>query len=149
MENIPNSNFLNWNVLLFQSQTFHRCHLFVIHGNGDQYFMRWNSSSNLSLFMIFFNVLPNLDATESQTFTISFNSSTEYKLIQLSISEVKVKVAQSCSTLFNPKARILEWVAFPFSRGPSQPKDRTQVSCIAGGFFTSWATGEAQEYWSG
>ena len=43
------------------------------------------------------------------------------------------------------QARILEWVAFPFSRGPSQPRDRTQVSRIAGGFFTSWVTREAQE----
>ena len=33
------------------------------------------------------------------------------------------------------QARILEWVAFPFSRGSSQPRDRTQVSCIADGFF--------------
>ena len=40
--------------------------------------------------------------------------------------------------------RILEWVAFSFSRGSSQPRDRTQVSCIAGRFFTSWATREAQ-----
>ena len=47
------------------------------------------------------------------------------------------------------QARILEWVAFPFSRGSSQLRDRTQVSCIAGGFFTSWAIREAQEYWSG
>ena len=39
---------------------------------------------------------------------------------------------------------ILEWVAFPFSRGSSQHRDRTQVSCIACGFFTSWATKEAQ-----
>ena len=46
------------------------------------------------------------------------------------------------------QARILEWVAFPFSRGSSQPKDQTQVSCIAGGFFTSWAMREAQEYWN-
>ena len=38
-------------------------------------------------------------------------------------------------------------LAFPFSRGSSQPRDRTQVSCIAGGFFTSWATREAQWYW--
>ena len=37
------------------------------------------------------------------------------------------------------QARILEWVAFPFFRGSSQPGDQTQVSCIAGGFFTSWA----------
>ena len=48
-----------------------------------------------------------------------------------------------------PQARVLEWVAFPFSRGPSEPGDWTQVSRIADGFFTSWATREAQEYWSG
>ena len=35
------------------------------------------------------------------------------------------------------QARILEWVAAPFSRGSSQPRDQTQVSLIAGGFFTS------------
>ena len=38
------------------------------------------------------------------------------------------------------QARILEWVAIHFSRGSSQPKDWTQVSCIAGRFFTLWAT---------
>ena len=47
------------------------------------------------------------------------------------------------------QARILEWVAFPFCRGSSQPSDQTQVSCIAGGFCPSWGTREAQEYWSG
>ena len=60
--------------------------------------------------------------------------------------KVKVKVAQLCPTLWDPmddavpgilQARILEWVAFPFSRRSSQPRDRTQVSRIAGGFFTS------------
>ena len=35
------------------------------------------------------------------------------------------------------QARILEWVAFPFSRGSSQPRDQTQVSRIAGRFFTN------------
>ena len=34
--------------------------------------------------------------------------------------------------------RILEWVAFPFSRGSSLPRNQTGVSCIAGGFFTNW-----------
>ena len=62
-----------------------------------------------------------------------------------------VKVAQLCPTL-DPKdyavpgilqARILEWVDVPFSQGSSQPRDRTQVCCIAGGFFTSWTTREA------
>ena len=50
--------------------------------------------------------------------------------------KVKVKVAQSCPTLCDPmddavhgllQAGILEWVAFPFSRGSSQPRDQTQV----------------------
>ena len=68
-----------------------------------------------------------------------------------------MKVAQSCLTLCDSmdntvcgllQDRILKWVAVPFSRGSSQPRDRTQVSHITGGFFTSWATREAQEYWS-
>ena len=46
------------------------------------------------------------------------------------------------------QARILEWVVIPFSRRSSQPRDRTQVSHIAGGFFTILAMREAQEYWS-
>ena len=68
-------------------------------------------------------------------------------------------VAQSCPTLFNPmdcsllgssvhgilQARILQWVAILFSRGASQPKDWNCISCIAGGFFTIWATREAWE----
>ena len=41
------------------------------------------------------------------------------------------------------QARILEWVAYPFPKGSSQPRDRTQVSRIAGRFFSSWATNEA------
>ena len=81
------------------------------------------------------------------------------------LNKVKVKVAQSCPTLWDLmhytvhgilQARILEWVAVPFSRGSSQPRDRTQVfhiasrfftqvSRIAGRFFTRWATREAQE----
>ena len=38
------------------------------------------------------------------------------------------------------QARILEWVAIPLSRASSQPSDQTQVSYIASGFFTVWAT---------
>ena len=43
------------------------------------------------------------------------------------------------------QARILEWVSIPSSRGSSQPRDFTQVSCTSGRFFTVWATREAQE----
>ena len=40
------------------------------------------------------------------------------------------------------QAKIQKWIAFPFSRGSYKPRDRTQVSLIAGRFFTSWAAGE-------
>ena len=73
------------------------------------------------------------------------------------IEKMKVWITQSPPTLCNPKnyslpgtsvpgilqARILEWVAIPFSRGSSQPRGRTQVSCIAGRFFTNRGTREA------
>ena len=66
------------------------------------------------------------------------------------------QVTQLCLTLCHPmdcsppgssvhgilQARILEWVAILFSRGSSQPRDQTQVSHIAGGFFTIWAPGK-------
>ena len=68
-------------------------------------------------------------------------------------------VTQSCLTFVNPtdyspsgssvraipQARIPEWVATPFSRVSSLPRDWTQVSCIAGRFFTTWATSKAPE----
>ena len=46
------------------------------------------------------------------------------------------------------QARVLEWVAISFSRGSSQPRDRTRVSCIAGRRFTIWTTREAVKIWS-
>ena len=66
--------------------------------------------------------------------------------------KAKVKVTQSCTTLCSPKdyifhgipqARIMEWVAIPFFKGSSQPRDQTQASHIAGGFFTIWDSREA------
>ena len=72
-----------------------------------------------------------------------------------SYTYVKVKVSQSCLTLCDPmdctvpgilQARILEWVPFPFCRRSSQPRDWTQVSGIAGRFFTSWAIREIHEW---
>ena len=44
------------------------------------------------------------------------------------------------------QARTLEWVAIPFPRGFSQPRDQTPVSCIAGRFFTNWAIREVQYF---
>ena len=71
-----------------------------------------------------------------------------------------IQPSQSCRTLCNPmdcsppgfsvheilQARILEWVAVSFSRGSSWPRDQTWVFCIAGRFFTIWATREVPIY---
>ena len=72
--------------------------------------------------------------------------------------KAKVKVNQSCLNLCELmdcclpgssghgilQTKMLEWLAILFSRGSSQPRDRTQFSCISDWFFTIWATREAQ-----
>ena len=73
------------------------------------------------------------------------------KLTQHCKSTIVVLVAKSCPALCNPmgcswpgssvrgisQARILEWVAIPFSRGSSRPRDQIHIPALAGGFFTS------------
>ena len=90
--------------------------------------------------------LPTTDLTWSQS-----------KEGQIEFMKVKELVAQLCPTLCDPmdcslpgssihgilQARILDWVAIPFSRGSSWFRDWTQVSCITGRFFTIWASREA------
>ena len=80
----------------------------------------------------------------------------ENHLLSLILINVKVKVAQSCPTLCDPRncslpgscvhgilqVRILEWAAIPFSRGSSQPQDLTHVSYTIGGFFFFFFTTE-------
>ena len=85
-----------------------------------------------------------------------------WNIVKLDLVYSKVKwseTAQLCLTLWDPVAyslppnssvhgilqvRVLEWVAISFSRGSSQPRDWTEVSCLAGRRLTLWATREAQ-----
>ena len=76
-----------------------------------------------------------------------------HRLWEVVSNPLKVKVTQSCLTLCDAmvytvhgilQARILELVAVPFSMRSSQPRVQTQVSHIAGGFFSVWATREAR-----
>ena len=78
-------------------------------------------------------------------------------LLQCMKVKSESEVTQSCPTLSDPmdcsllgfslhgilQARILEWVAISFSRGASQPRDQTWVSCIAGRRLTSEPPGKA------
>ena len=89
----------------------------------------------------------NLNISSRSVYTWNFN---------LIIDTKESEVAQSCPTLCDPmdcslpgssvhgifKVRVLEWGAISFSRGSSQPRDQTQVSCIMGRRFTIWATRE-------
>ena len=102
---------------------------------------------------------PNMKDFSTSSFSESWNSQLlQYALFAISehFKKVKVKAAQSCPTLCGPmdcslpgfsvhgtlQTRILEWVAVPFSMESSQPRDQTQVSCIAGSFFTIWVIRE-------
>ena len=94
----------------------------------------------------------------------SLMSSSSFLVVSLgfSVYEWVSEVAQLCLTLCDPmdcslpgssvhgifQARVLDWVAISFSRGSSQPRDRTRVSCIAGRCFTIWATREAFSVYS-
>ena len=78
------------------------------------------------------------------------------EILTIKMQERKVKVTQLCLTLCDPlncslpgssvhgilQARVLDCIAISFSRGSSQPRDQTQVSHIAGEFFTIWVTRE-------
>ena len=91
----------------------------------------------------------------------AISSSNSVVLMHLNLQKWKWKCfAQSFLTLCGPmdssppgssvhgilQARILEWIAISFSRGSSQPRDWTLVSCTAGRFFTVWATRSFDEH---
>ena len=101
---------------------------------------------------LFFCSFNNADRGHSHSW---FSKSKLYSFVPS--FRMKVLVTQSCPTLCSPmdysppdssvheifQARILDWVAISFSRGSSQPRDRTRVFCTAGRFFTDWAAREA------
>ena len=77
-----------------------------------------------------------------QVFTLSFIHSFHlYGFVYLLIAWKSFeRVDRKISSITCLQVRILEWAGFPFSRGLSQPRNRTQVSHITGRFFTIWAT---------
>ena len=91
------------------------------------------------------------------SFTIISDVTEARRVLMVKWSEV----TKSCPTLCDPmdsnlpgsavhgifQARILEWAAISVSRGSSQPRDRTRVSCIADRHFTVWATKQALTSW--
>ena len=111
------------------------------------------------------SLLQGIFSTRDQTWVscITGRLSTIYCLykqkIQLIKSEVKWRESHSVvSDSMRPRGLYRPWNSPGHNTGEGSPsllqgifptQDWTQVSCIAGSFFTSWATREAQEYWSG
>ena len=108
----------------------------------------------------------NAHSLDGLDYLAFFKSNTSRRDVRC--EQKKMLVAQSCPILCNlvdcstpgssmhgiSQARILEWVTISFSRGSSQPRSRTQVSCIAGRFFTVWVTRDKNQrsifcFWSG
>ena len=97
------------------------------------------------------------DSVSSSSFSCNMLLSYWSPIVGIKQVKWKVLIAQSCPTLCDPmdcslpgssvhgilQARMLEWVAMPFSRGSSWPRDWTWVSHVAAIFFTIWATREA------
>ena len=123
----------------------HTCHL---SWDADIFILAWIGFYNELKMGTDSLALPSIDypAVES-----------EMLLMTCLTNKVVVLVAQSYPTLCDPmdcglpgssvhgilQARILEWIAIPFSRGSFWPRDLTWVSCIAGRSFTIWATGKS------
>ena len=121
-------------------------------------------SNSLGTFSLSFSLSlsPSLTLVLSRSLSLSLSHTHTHTSIYREICAVLGLVTQSCPTLSDAmdcsppgssvqgilQARILEWVAMSSSRGSSQPRDQTQVSCTAGGFFTIWATREAIERYS-
>ena len=81
-------------------------------------------------------IAPNQERTQSEHWVEGMRWKWKWK----SLSPVRLFATPWTNTVPGIlQARILEWAAFPFSSGSSQPRNRTRVSCIAGGFFTNWA----------
>ena len=78
----------------------------------------------------------------------SFTTYKESKIVSYSVVFKSLQPHGLCSPPYSSvngilQARVLEWAAMPSSRGYSWPRDQTRVSCIAGRFFTIWATRES------
>ena len=120
----------------------HTCHL---SWDADIFILAWIGFYNELKMGTDSLALPSIDYPALES---------EMLLMTCLTNKVVVLVAQSYPTLCDPmdcglpgssahgifQARILEWIAIPFSRGSSQPRDGTQISCITGRFFTIGAT---------
>ena len=100
--------------------------------------IKWNNPSRSNLRSNHLHPLPCVPESPGWDFLSDPVSSPSWKRKLLS----RVRLFANPWTIQSGilQARILEWVAFSFSRGSSHPRDWTQVSHIAGEFFTSWAT---------
>ena len=141
------------------------CHRFCLMDSG-KFLPFWGPQNTFRLFAPFRSRLPNLTDKIVGNLGVSslWSHHVERKVkhrnllvlhCALSLSSVQLFATPQTVAWQAPlsmgilQARILDWIAMPSCRGSSQPRDQTQVSYIAVGFFIVWATRKAHEYWSG
>ena len=126
----------------------------------DKVFNHWITREVPILYFLNSSFLLLLIQERNQQVSGGINAVKQKSGVWLNITwkKVKASVIQSCPTLYDPmdcsppgssvhgilQARILEWIAIPFSRGSSHPRDQTLISCITARFFTIWATGKSK-----
>ena len=102
----------------------------------------WNAAHQASLSFTIFQSLLKLMSIESMTLSNHLRLCHPLFLMPSILPSIRVSRTRLSRLPVHGilQARILEYVAIFFSRGHSQPRGRTQISCIAGRFFTVWAT---------
>ena len=127
---------------------FYKSRIRHISSLGDFFFFFWLSRSWIFLIlwkMFFFNGQASFVCVcvcvvlKLEIFALYSKEHFEWK----SLSRVQLFATPWSTVHGTLQTRILERIAFPFSRGSSQPGAQTKASCIAGGLFPSWAVGEA------
>ena len=113
-----------------------------LEGNTDFYNRKKYCNANMKHHIHSEDIFHTSSSQWKRTMKLKLENTNKIQLNNKPLHSTKVKmtVTQSCPTL---QARILEWVAYPFSSGSSRPKNRTRVSCISSRFFTNWAIREA------
>ena len=131
---------------------FSRARAGLCDNNSLTTFRNWNMDITPCLKFVYIPISPGVPQMSFVSFSPGQDLTKGQTLhLVMSVLKVEVSVVQSCPTLRYPmvarqallsmeyfQARILEWVAIPFSRGSSWPRDWTWFSGIAGRFFTIW-----------
>ena len=136
-------------LILIPAAKEHLCPVHILPWHEGPHFIPWQGRCQANrflseLFVVFLNISETLGHTYKQSDFVATKVRRKWKWKSLGRVQFFCKSMDYTVCGIFP-ARIQDWVAFLFSRRSSQPRDWTQVSLIAGGFFTSWEIREVHK----